>query len=68
MSIERNNHYDFHCHYAMKPYCKNYNYSTIGKNKPGRSRPTSIRIYNILTLPYKVNKLCSVNNKIELLL
>lgn len=46
MSIEKNNYVDFHCHSAMKPFGKSFNYSTIGQNNPNRSRASSIWRYN----------------------
>ena len=46
MPIEKNNYVDFHCHSAMKPFGKSFNYSTIGKNNPNRSRSSSIWRYN----------------------
>ncbi|MCK0155975.1 dipeptidase [Cellulophaga sp. F20128] len=46
MSLKRNNYVDFHCHAAMKPYGKSYNYKTIGRNNPRRNRSSSIWKYN----------------------
>ena len=46
MSVEKNNYIDLHCHSAMKPYGKSYNYKTIGKNNPHRNRSNSIWRYN----------------------
>ena len=46
MSIETNNYIDLHCHSAMKPYGKSFNYKIIGKNNPDRSRSNSIWRYN----------------------
>ena len=54
MSIEKNNYVDFHCHSAMKPYGKSYNYSVIGKNNPRRNRSNSIWKYNPPTLVDKL--------------
>ena len=50
MAIEKNNYVDFHCHSAMKPFGKSYNYSVIGKNNPNRARSNSIWKYNPPTL------------------
>ncbi len=50
MAVEKNNYVDFHCHPAMKPFGKSFNYSTIGRNNPNRSRPNSIWKYNPPTL------------------
>ncbi len=50
MSIETNNYIDLHCHSAMKPYGKSYNYKTIGQNNPNRGRSNSIWRYNPPTL------------------
>lgn len=46
MSSEKNNYIDFHCHSALKPFGKSYNYAIIGKNNPDRSRTNSIWRYN----------------------
>lgn len=46
MSIEKNNYVDFHCHSAMKPYGKSYNFTPIGKNNSHRNRTNSIWKYN----------------------
>ncbi len=46
MAFEKNNYIDFHCHSAMKPFGKSYNYSVIGRNNPNRSRTNSIWKYN----------------------
>jgi len=46
MSLKRNNYVDFHCHAAMKPYGKSYNYKTIGRNNPKRNRSNSIWKYS----------------------
>ena len=54
MSIEKNNYVDFHCHSAMKPYGKSFNYSVIGKNNPNRNRSNSIWKYNPPTLVDKL--------------
>ncbi len=50
MSVETNNYIDLHCHSAMKPYGKSYNYKTIGQNNPNRARSNSIWRYNPPTL------------------
>ena len=54
MSIEKNNYIDFHCHSAMKPYGKSYNYKKIGRNNPNRNRSNSIWKYNPPTLVDKL--------------
>ncbi len=46
MSLEKNNYVDFHCHPALKPYGKSFNYKTIGVNNFNRSRSNSIWHYN----------------------
>ena len=46
MAVEKNNYIDFHCHSAMKPFGKSFNYKPIGKNNPNRSRTNSIWRYN----------------------
>lgn len=46
MAFEKNNYIDFHCHSAMKPFGKSFNYAVIGKNNPNRSRSNSIWRYN----------------------
>ncbi|MBT8300869.1 MAG: membrane dipeptidase [Maribacter sp.] len=46
MAFEKNNYVDFHCHSAMKPYGKSYNYKVIGRNNPNRRRTNSIWRYN----------------------
>ena len=46
MPLEKNNYVDLHCHSAMKPYGKSYNYSVVGKNNPKRNRSNSIWRYN----------------------
>lgn len=50
MSLETNNYIDLHCHSAMKPYGKSYNYMVIGQNNPNRARSNSIWKYNPPTL------------------
>ena len=54
MSIEKNNYFDLHCHSAMKPYGKSYNYKVIGKNNPNRGRSSSIWKRNRPTLADKL--------------
>ena len=54
MVEEKNNYVDFHCHSAMKPYGKSYNYSVIGKNNPNRNRSNSIWRYNPPSLLDKI--------------
>lgn len=46
MYAEKNNYIDFHCHSALKPFGKSYNYKIVGKNNPDRSRSNSIWRYN----------------------
>ncbi len=46
MAEEKNNYVDFHCHSAMKPYGKSYNYKVIGRNNSNRARSNSIWRYN----------------------
>jgi len=46
MSTEKNNYVDFHCHPAMKPFGKSFNYRKIGINHPRRNRSSSIWKYN----------------------
>ncbi len=46
MAFEKNNYVDFHCHSAMKPYGKSYNYDVIGRNNPNRRRTNCIWRYN----------------------
>ena len=46
MAFEKNNYVDFHCHSAMKPFGKSYNYDVIGRNNPNRRRANSIWRYN----------------------
>lgn len=50
MSIETNNYIDLHCHSAMKPYGKSYNYKIVGQNNTNRGRSNSIWRYNPPTL------------------
>ncbi len=54
MSTKKNNYIDFHCHSAMKPYGKSYNYSTIVRNNPYRNRSNSIWKYNPPSLADKL--------------
>jgi len=54
MSTEKNNYIDFHCHSAMKPFGKSFNYKTIGRNNPRRNRSSSIWKYNPPTLADKL--------------
>ncbi|MCF6348924.1 MAG: dipeptidase [Flavobacteriaceae bacterium] len=54
MSTEKNNYIDFHCHSAMKPFGKSYNYKTIGRNNPRRNRSSSIWKYNPPSLADKL--------------
>lgn len=54
MSIEKDNYIDFHCHSAMKPYGKSYNYKKVGRNNQNRSRSNSIWKYNPPTLVDKL--------------
>ncbi len=54
MSTEKNNYIDFHCHSAMKPFGKSYNYKTIGRNNPHRNRSSSIWKYNPPSLADKL--------------
>ena len=44
--ISRNDYVDFHCHAAMKPFGKSFNYKKIGRNNPHRNRSNSIWKYN----------------------
>lgn len=46
MAIEKNNYIDFHCHSAMKPFGKSFNYKIVGRNNPNRARSNSIWKYN----------------------
>ena len=46
MFIERNNYVDFHCHSAMKPFGKSFNYSPIGVNSKRKNALNSIWRYN----------------------
>ena len=50
MNVEKNNYVDFHCHSAMKPFGKSFNYSVVGRNNPNRARSNSIWKYNPPTL------------------
>ena len=50
MAIEKNNYIDFHCHSAMKPFGKSFNFRPIGKNNPNRRRTNSIWRYNPPTI------------------
>ncbi len=40
------NYIDMHCHPALKPFGKSYNYKPKGRNNPHRSRTNSIWKYN----------------------
>lgn len=42
----RNDYVDFHCHSAMKPFGKSFNYKKIGRNNQNRARSSSIWKYN----------------------
>ncbi len=53
MPFVKNNYVDLHCHSALKPYGKSYNYTVIGQNNPDRSRTSSIWRYNPPTLTDK---------------
>ena len=46
MAFEKNNYVDFHCHSALKPFGKSFNYPIVGKNSPNRRRVNSIWRYN----------------------
>lgn len=46
MAIEQNNYIDFHCHPALKPYGRSFNYKKKGWNNPHRSRRNSIWKYD----------------------
>ena len=46
MSLEKNNYIDFHCHSAMKPFGKSFNYKKKGINHLRRNRSSSIWKYN----------------------
>jgi len=46
MAVEQNNYIDFHCHPALKPYGKSFNYQKKGWNNPHRSRRNSIWKYD----------------------
>ncbi|MEM6515110.1 MAG: membrane dipeptidase [Bacteroidota bacterium] len=46
MPAEKNNYIDFHCHPALKPFGKSFNYKTIGKNHKNRRRLSSIWRYD----------------------
>ncbi len=54
MSIEKNNYVDFHCHSAIKPYGKSFNYNPIGRNHTYRSAVNSIWYYNPPSLTDKL--------------
>jgi len=45
-STSGNDYVDFHCHSAMKPFGKSFNYKKIGINNSNRSRSSSIWKYN----------------------
>jgi len=45
-NTSRNDYVDFHCHSAMKPFGKSFNYKRVGKNNPNRARSSSIWKYN----------------------
>ena len=45
-NTSRNDYVDFHCHSAMKPFGKSFNYKKIGRNNPNRGRSSSIWKYN----------------------
>lgn len=46
MITERNNYVDFHCHSAIKPYGKSFNYKKTGVNNSNRGRSSSIWRYD----------------------
>ncbi|WP_010177241.1 membrane dipeptidase [Aquimarina agarilytica] len=46
MRDRTNNYVDFHCHAAMKPFGKSFNYKKIGINHGRRHRSSSIWKYN----------------------
>ncbi|MEP2057497.1 MAG: membrane dipeptidase [Maribacter litoralis] len=54
MSIEKNNYVDLHCHPALKPYGKSFNYKKKGWNNPHRSRRNSIWKYDPPSLTDKL--------------
>ena len=54
MNIEKNNYVDFHCHPALKPYGKSFNYKKKGINHRYRSRTSSIWHYNPPTVVDKL--------------
>lgn len=54
MSIEKNNYVDLHCHTAMKPFGKSFNYKKVGVNHPKKNRTSSIWRYNPPTLADKL--------------
>ncbi len=54
MSLARNNYVDFHCHSAMKPYGKSFNYKKIGVNHKNRRRLSSIWHHDPPTLGDKL--------------
>jgi len=46
MPPENNNYIDFHCHPALKPFGKSFNYTKIGVNHKNRRRLSSIWRYD----------------------
>lgn len=54
MYSEKNNYVDFHCHPAMKPYGKSFNYKKIGVNHTNRSRSSSVWRYDPPSLADKL--------------
>lgn len=54
MPQERNNYVDLHCHSALKPFGKSFNYKKKGWNNPHRSRRNSIWKYNPPSLTDKL--------------
>jgi len=54
MKTEKNNYVDFHCHPALKPYGKSFNYKKKGINHKHRGRTASIWHYNPPTVVDKL--------------
>lgn len=54
MSLEQNNYVDFHCHSAMKPFGKSFNYNPVGVNSKRKNALNSIWRYNPPSLTDKL--------------